>query len=286
MVGMMKELNNLLEIQTKLSTAYHPQTDRQTERINQDLEQYLRVFIDHRQEQWPDSLGMAEFVYNNKIHMATKISPFKANYGQDPRMGFEGRRKEKYKAAGKFVKRIKKIQKEAKAVLGKAQEEMKKFTNRKQGEREEYRIEDLVLLSMKDLKWQMKGRRSEKLTEHFVGPYKVKGVVSSNAIELKLPKSIKIYSVVNVSRVQLYKPQVEGQKKIPLKPVIIEGEEEFEIEKILNKRTVKGKEKFLVRWKGYIAEEDTWKNRENLKNTKELVKEFERKYGEEVEELR
>jgi len=93
----------------------------------------------------------------------------------------------------------------------------------------------------------MKGRRSEKLTEHFVGPYKVKGVVSSNAIELKLPKSIKIYSVVNVSRVQLYKPQVEGQKKIPLKPVIIEGEEEFEIEKILNKRTVKGKEKFLVR---------------------------------------
>ena len=294
MVGMMKELNNLLEIQTKLSTAYHPQTDRQTERINQELEQYLRVFIDHRQEQWPDLLGMAEFVYNNKIHMATKISPFKANYGQDPRMGFEGRRKEKYKAAGKFVKRIKKIQKEAKAVLGKAQEEMKKFTNRKQGEREEYRIEDLVLLSMKDLKWQMKGRRSEKLTEHFVGPYKVKGVVSSNAIELKLPKSIKIYSVVNVSRVQLYKPQVEGQKKIPLKPVIIEGEEEFEIEKILNKRTVKGKEKFLVRWKekflvrwkGYIAEEDTWKNRENLKNTKELVKEFERKYGEEVEELR
>jgi len=286
MVGMMKELNNLLEIQTKLSTAYHPQTDRQTERINQELEQYLRVFIDHRQEQWPDSLGMAEFVYNNKIHMATKISPFKANYGQDPRMGFEGRRKEKYKAAGKFVKRIKKIQKEAKAVLGKAQEEMKKFTNRKQGEREEYRIEDLILLSMKDLKWQMKGRRSEKLTEHFVGPYKVKGVVSSNAIELKLPKSIKIYSVVNVSRVQLYKPQVEGQKKIPLKPVIIEGEEEFEIEKILNKRTVKGKEKFLVRWKGYIAEEDTWKNRENLKNTKELVKEFERKYGEEVEELR
>ena len=130
-VGMMKELNNLLEIQTKLSTAYHPQTDRQTERINQELEQYLRVFIDHRQEQWPDSLGMAEFVYNNKIHMATKISPFKANYGQDPRMGFEGRRKEKYKVAGKFVERMKKIQKEVKAALGKAQEKMKKFTNRK-----------------------------------------------------------------------------------------------------------------------------------------------------------
>jgi len=53
-VGMMKELNNLLGIQTKLSTAYYSQTDRQMERINQELEQYLRVFIDHRQEQWPD----------------------------------------------------------------------------------------------------------------------------------------------------------------------------------------------------------------------------------------
>ena len=100
---------------------------------------------------------------------------------------------------------------------------------------------------MKDLKWQMKGRRTEKLTEHFVGPYKVKGIVSSNTIELELPKSIKIHPVVNVSRVQLYKLQVEGQKKILPKQVIIEGEEEFKIEKILNKRTVRGKEKFLVR---------------------------------------
>ena len=80
-VGMMRELNNLLEIQTKLSTAYYSQTDGQTERINQELEQYLRVFIDHRQEQWLDWLGMVEFAYNNKIYAATKILPFKANYG-------------------------------------------------------------------------------------------------------------------------------------------------------------------------------------------------------------
>jgi len=245
--GMMKKLNYLLGIQTKLSTAYHPQTDGQTERINQELKQYLRVFIDHRQEQWPDWLGMAEFVYNNKIHVATKIFPFKANYGQDLRIGFEGRRKGKYEAAGKFVERMKRIQKEAKVALGKAQEEMKKFADKKRREGEEYRVGDLVLLSTKDLKWQIKGRRSEKLTKRFVEPYKVKGIISSNAIELELPKSIRIHSVVNVSRVQLYKPQVEGQKKILPKLVIIEGEEEFEVEKILNKRTVRGKKKFLVR---------------------------------------
>ena len=142
-----------------------------------------------------------EFTYNNKIHVATKILPFKANYGQDPRMGFEGRRKGKYKVVGRFVKRIKKIQEEAKAVLEKAQEEIKKFANRRRREKEEYKVGDLVLLSMKDLKWQIKGKRSEKLTEHFVSPYKVKGIVSSNVIELEIPKSIKIYPVVNISRV-------------------------------------------------------------------------------------
>jgi len=163
---------------------------------------------------------------------------------------------------------------------------MKKFANRKRREKEEYRVGDLVLLSTKDLKWQMKGRRLEKLTECFIGPYKVKGIVSSNVIELELPKSIKIHPIVNVSRVQLYKPQVEGQKKIPPKLVIIEEEEKFKVEKILNKRMIREKEKFLVRWKGYMAEEDTWESRENLENAKELVKEFEREYREEVEELR
>ena len=125
----------------------------------------------------------------------------------------------------------------------------------------------------------MKGRRSKKLTEHFVGPYKVKGIVSSNAIELELPKSIKIYPVVNI---WLYKLKVERQKKIPPKLLIIEGQEEFEVEEILNKRTIREKEKFLVRWKGYMAEEDTWKNRENLENTKELVEEFEEVQGTKV----
>jgi len=80
--------------------------------------------------------------------------------------------------------------------------------------------------------------------------------------------------------------QVKGQKKALPKPVIIEGEEEFEVEKILNKRVVRGKKKFLVRWKGYMAEADTWESRKNLENVKELVEEFEREYREEAEELR
>ena len=91
----------MLEIKSKLSIAFHPQTDRQIERVNQELEQYLRMFIDHRQEQWPEWLGIAEFAYNNKMYSSTWMLPFKANYGQDPRMGFEERKKGKYKRGKK-----------------------------------------------------------------------------------------------------------------------------------------------------------------------------------------
>ena len=216
------------------------------ERVNQELEQYLRMFIDHRQEQWPDWLGMAEFTYNNKAYSSTKVLPFKANYGQDPRMGFEMRRKGKYKGVEKFVTKIKEIQEKAKAVLEKAQEEMNKYADRKRGEVDEYRVGDLVMLSTKDLKYQMASRRTEKLTERFIGPYKVKKIISANAVELELPSTIKIHPVVNISRICRYIGQVEGQKKEQPAPVIIEGEEEWEVERILNKQWIRGKDKYLV----------------------------------------
>ena len=98
-----------------------------------------------------------EFAYNNKVYSSTRTTPFKANYRQDPRMGFEGRKKGKYKGAEKFVTKMKEIQEEAKAVLGKTQEEMKKYADRKRGDVDEYKVGDLVMLSTKDLKYQMVG---------------------------------------------------------------------------------------------------------------------------------
>ena len=122
--------------------------------------------------------------------------------------------------------KMKEIQEEAKAALGKVQEEMKKYTDRKRGDVDKYKVEDLVMLSTKDLKYQMVGRRTEKLTERFVGPYRIKKIVSSNTVELELPSTIKIHLVVNVSRIQRYVGQVEGQRKEQPAPVVIEGEEE------------------------------------------------------------
>jgi len=158
--------------------------------------------------------------------LSTRTSSFKANYGQDPRIGFEGRKKRKYAGAEKYIEKIKEIQKEAKAVLEKAQEEIKKYIDRKRAEVDDYKVEDLVMLSTKDLKYQMVRRRMKKLIERFVGPYKVKKIVSSNIVELELPSTVKIHLVVNVSRIHKYTGQVEGQKKEQLAPVIIKEKEE------------------------------------------------------------
>jgi len=109
------------------------------------------------------------------------------------------------------------------------------ITDRKRAEVDEYKVGDLVMLSTKDLKYQMVRRRTEKLMERFIGPYKIKKIVSSNIVELELPSTIKIHLVVNVSRIQRYIEQVEGQRKEQPAPVIIKGEEEWKVEKILNK---------------------------------------------------
>ena len=103
---------------------------------------------------------------------------------------------------------------------------MKKYADRKRGDVDEYKVGDLVMLSTKDLKYQMVGRRTEKLTERFVGPYKIKKIVSTNMVELELPSTIKIHLVVNMSRIRRYVGQVEGQRKEQPAPVVIKGEEE------------------------------------------------------------
>jgi len=117
-------------------------------------------------------------------------------------MGFEGRKKGKYAGAEKFIEKMKGIQEKAKAALGKAQADMKKYANKKRSDIDKYKVGDLVMLSTKDLKYQMVGRRTEKLMERFVGPYKIKEIVSSNAVKLELPSTVKIHPVVNISRIQ------------------------------------------------------------------------------------
>jgi len=127
-----------------------------------------------------------------------------------------------------------------------------------------------------------KERPVRKLIERYVGPYEIEEVVSSNAVKLQLPTSMRIHLVVNVSWIVWYREQVRGQKKEKGKPIEVEGVEEWEVEKILNKKKIRGVEKYLVQWKEFTAEEDTWERKENLKNAGKVLEEFKGRMSAEV----
>ena len=126
MAKLMKELRKMLRIEMGLSIAFYPQTDRQTECINQELEQYLQFFVDYRQKNWSEWLVFTEFVVNNKTYLATKVSLFMANYERVLKIGADIRRKRKIEKTIEFTKRMKRIQKEAKVVPRKVQEKIKR----------------------------------------------------------------------------------------------------------------------------------------------------------------
>jgi len=144
--------------------------------------------------------------------------------------------------------------------------------DRSRKETEDWKKGDRVLLSTKDLVFKKKP--AKKLTEKYIGLYVIEEVVLPNTVKLRLPISMRIHPVVNVSQIVQYKEQVKGQKKEEGKPIEVEEVEEWEVEKILNKKKIRGVEKYLVWWKGFMAEEDTWERKENLKNAEELIEGF------------
>ena len=198
-IELMKELNRMLGIETRLSTAFHPQIDEQMEWMNQELEQYLRFFVDHRQKNWPEWLALAEFAVNNKAHTATKVLSFIANYGRELRMGGDIRKREKVEKATEFVEKMKKVYEEAGAALKKTQEDMKRQADREKKKTKEWKKGDRVLLSTKDLVF--KERPARKLVDQYIGLYIIEEVVSTNAVKIQLPTSMRIHPVVNVSRI-------------------------------------------------------------------------------------
>jgi len=193
------------------------------------------MYINHRQNNWSEWLATAEFAFNNKVHTVTKTSPFQVNYGREPRMGFDIRKKGKNEKVEEFVKEMKERHEKARVALVKSQEEMKRQANRSRKEAEEYRVGNKVLISIKDFSMELMKRVMKKLTEKFIRLYVVKKIVSENVVELELPVLLRIYLVVNVRRIVKYREQVEGHKKIPLPLVEVDGEKEYKVEETLDR---------------------------------------------------
>ena len=123
-----RELYRLLGIKLASSTAWHLQTNRQTEHVNQELDQYLWLFVNERQDDWYDLLSMVEFQHNNYVHSATQQPPFLLDTGQLPRMGFEPRQNPSgLETVNEFTERIRTVIAEAKSAIRKAQDDMKRY---------------------------------------------------------------------------------------------------------------------------------------------------------------
>src|SRR5258707_2880996 len=145
-----RELAALLGVKLTPSTSYHPQTDGQTERVNQEIEAYLRVFVSHRQDDWADWLPLAEFAYNNKVHTATRRTLFELDAGQHPCLGVEPTRTSTVEAADTFVRRLDCAQEEAKAALERAADDMKWYYDQNRQAALEYKAGDRVWLSLQN----------------------------------------------------------------------------------------------------------------------------------------
>jgi len=261
------ELNKLLGIQTALSTAYHPQTDGQTERTNQELEQYLWVYTNFMQDDWSDWLSTAEFAYNNRVHSSTGFSPFFLEYGRHPRTPLTmDKPSTQVPNTDEFVTKLNVARKSASAALDHTALTMKHYADRKRSKPIELKEGQMVYLHTKNLKT---GRPSKKLDAKRTGPFKIIKKIGSVAYRLQLPLSWKIHPVFHVSLLrpavineQLHPDVIDDNLRPP--PDIIDDEEEYEVETVLDHKGGKRKNRrqYLVKWKGYP--DTTWESRSNL----------------------
>lgn len=273
-----RSATTLLGIDLQLSTAFHPETDGQTERVNQVLEQYLRLYADYQQKEWAKLLPLAEFAYNNAPHSTTGVSPFFANLGYHPRANFTPMdRPVRAPAAQVYTTSLHELHEHLKREISKANEASARHFNKTRLAPPNFAIGDKVWLSARHVKTT---RPAKKLDHKFLGPYTVTEKISSHAYRLDLPSDVRIH---NVFHVQLLEPYVENtiphRTQPPPPPLEVEGEEEYEIEAILDTKVDKrylDSRRYLVKWLGY--EERTWLGSEELGNAQDLLKEFNLKH--------
>jgi hypothetical protein len=229
------ELYRLLGIQATLSTVYHPQTDGQTERVNQELEQYLWIFISECQDDWDDYLLLCEFSYNNHIHSSTQQTPFLLDTGHHPRMGFEPLEPRLgVEAVNNFVNRMAKGLEEAKAALTKAQNDYALYYNCCRTPAPTFKEGNKVWLDASDIHTT---RLSAKLAHRRLGPYVVDKVVGHGSYRLRLPPSLShLHPVFPVVKLTPAVPDpIVGRETDPPPPLdLIDGSVEYEVEEILN----------------------------------------------------
>ena len=252
----MKELYEASEIKGNPSTTYHPQTDGQMEQVNQEVKEFLMIFVNNKQDNWSKWLPVAQFCHNDRQHSATKYSPFFLNYGWHTRKGIEPLPALTVPMVESFLKNIMDTQNKASTALKEAVERMKIQYNKNKQPLRQYKKGDKVYINVEHLPTQW---ASKKLDQKYYGPYEVVEGVGSSAYQIWTPMSWKVYNVFNEILLKpYYAPHYPRQKAIEEEKRNEQesktAKSEYEVEDLLDSRVSKKgcrHLEYLVKWKNY-----------------------------------
>jgi len=259
----------LLEVALDKLSAYHTQSDGQTERVNQVLDHYLRTYCTWDQDNWVELLPFTEFCYNNTVHSTTKLTPFFAAYQQHPQNNFkypeEADPELNNPEAVKTVETLKAMRSMVRENVEAAQYRVAKHFNQTVAEKEPmFKVGDWGIVNAKNIKTR---HPTKKLDYKLRGKFRIKRLIGTNAYELELPPSTgKIHPVFHVGLLQPYKLNIMPGRCSPTPPPVDLEETEYHVEKIRTSELRKGRVWYLVSWKGYGPDDDTWEPYENLRD--------------------
>ncbi len=280
----MKDLYDLLQIKSNASTAFHPQINGQTKRVNQKVEKYLCIFINYLQTDWVEWLTLTAFAHNNQIHLVTSKSPFEINYGLNIHVLSETKPQTPFQtpASHTFILKMQEIHAKAKQALEKAADQMKIQYDKNKWLAVKYSWGDKVWLDTTNLHCS---HPKKKLTDKQTGPFKIIVKKEASAYTLKLPTNWHVHPMFNEALLTPYtQPAFPNQEQPPSPPPdLINSTEYYEVEKVLNSRLhkVRGRQgepsrrvtNYFVKWKGYGLESNSWVWEDSMDANK-LVEEF------------
>jgi len=256
-----KEFLRELGTRPCMSTAFHPQTDGQTEQLNQTIEAYLRAFVSKEQGNWTTLLPMAEFAYNNSVTMGSRLTLFFVNYGVHPNALDPLTLEPLNPASTVYAHWMRTVHEKSRKRQEDTQERMCRYTDPARKEPLAYQVGDLVMLNGRNIKTR---RPSKKLDHRNQGPFQIEKTVSPLAVRLTLPRKWKIYNVFHVLLLEPYQTS-KHQAPPDLSKVLreaddIEQSEEYHVDEVMssveygwenNKRIL-----YLVKWHDYPERKD------------------------------
>uniref|UniRef100_A0A803SPZ4 Gypsy retrotransposon integrase-like protein 1 n=1 Tax=Anolis carolinensis TaxID=28377 RepID=A0A803SPZ4_ANOCA len=269
-----RALQKLLGIDSRLSSAHHPQTDGQTERTNATLEQYLRCYVNYQQDNWASLLPLSEFAFNNGVQNSTKEAPFFANYGFHPRFFPPIVETSEVPAAENWLQELTAVQELLHQQLDQAKEDYKRHADSHRQPGPEIKVGDRVWLSTRFLPSH---RPCRKLDARFIGPYTVVAHLNPVTFKLQLPRSMRIHPVFHRSLLLPADGVRPDVYQLPPAPTLVDGEEEFEVQDILDSRIHRRRLQYLIDWVGYGPEERSWEDASTV-HAPDLVQRFHRTY--------